>query len=52
MVKHNGWEETIFSVLILGENFSLVGLSNAIMVAYFSVWYKFIHFPAHKPYNI
>ena len=34
MAKHNGWKETIFSVLIPGENFSLIGLSNTIMVAY------------------
>ena len=35
MVEHNGWEETIFSVLILGETFSLIGLSNTIMVVSF-----------------
>ena len=35
MVKLNGWEETIFSDLILGENLSLIGLLNAMMVALF-----------------
>ena len=35
MVKLNGWEETIFSVLISGENLSLIGLLNAMMVALF-----------------
>ena len=35
MAKHNGWEETIFSVLILGENFSLFVLSNNVMIAFF-----------------
>ena len=35
MVKLNGWEETIFSVLILAENLFLIGLSNAMMVAFF-----------------
>ena len=35
MVEHNEWEGTIFSVLILGEKFSLIPLSNTIMVAFF-----------------
>ena len=35
MVKYNGWEETISSVLILAVHFSLIGLSNTIMVVYF-----------------
>ena len=35
MVKLNGWEETISPALILGENLSLTGLSNAMMVAFF-----------------
>ena len=35
MPKLNGREETIFSVLILGESFLLIGLSNAMMVAFF-----------------
>ena len=34
MVKLDGWEETIFSVLILGGNLILIGLSNAMMVAF------------------
>ena len=36
MVKLNGWKETIFSVLILGENFLLIGLSNVKMVFFLS----------------
>ena len=35
MVKLNGWKETIFLVLILGKNLLLIGLSNAMMVAFF-----------------
>ena len=35
MTKLNGWEETIFSVLILGEDFLLIGLKNAMMVTIF-----------------
>ena len=35
MVKLNGWEETILSVLILGETLLLTGLSNVIMVVFF-----------------
>ena len=35
MVKLYGWKETIFSVLISGENFLLTGLSNALMVIFF-----------------
>ena len=35
MAEHNEWEGTIFSVLILVENVSLIGLSNTIMVAFF-----------------
>ena len=35
MVKLNGWEEAIFSVLIFGENLLLIGLSNAMMVKFF-----------------
>ena len=35
MAGHNGWEETIFSVLILIEHFSLIGLSNTNMVVFF-----------------
>ena len=35
MAKHNGWDEILFSVLTLGENFLLIGLSNAIMVVFF-----------------
>ena len=35
MAKLNGWEETIFLVLILGEHLLLIGLSNAAMVAFF-----------------
>ena len=34
MAKLNGCEETILSVLILGEKFLLIGLSNAMMVAF------------------
>ena len=35
MVKLNGWEEAIFSVLILGENLLLIGLPNAMVVSFF-----------------
>ena len=35
MAKRYGWEETTFSVQILGETFSLIGSSNAIMVVFF-----------------
>ena len=35
MVKLNGWEETIFLELILGENLLLIGLPNAMMVEIF-----------------
>ena len=35
MLKVNGWETTIFSVLILEENLLLIGLSNVMMVAFF-----------------
>ena len=35
MVKLDGSEETMFSVLILGENLILIGLSNAVMVPFF-----------------
>ena len=35
MVKLNQWEESIFAVLILGENLSLIGLSNAMIVSFF-----------------
>ena len=35
MFKFNAWEETIVSVLILGENLLLIVLSNAMMVTFF-----------------
>ena len=35
MVKHCGWEKTIFWVLVSGENILLIGLSNAMMVIFF-----------------
>ena len=35
MAKHNEWKEIIFSVLILGEQFSLICLSNIILVVLF-----------------
>ena len=35
MAKYNGLEETMFSVLTLGVHFSLIGLSNTIMVIFF-----------------
>ena len=35
IAKYNGWEETIFSVLILRETYLLIGLSDTIMVAFF-----------------
>ena len=35
MAKINGWEETKFLDLILGEKFLLIGSSNAIIVKYF-----------------
>ena len=35
MVKLNGWEETIFLELILGENLLLIGLPNVMMVEIF-----------------
>ena len=35
MAKLYGWKETIFSVLIFGENVLLTGSSNAMMVIFF-----------------
>ena len=35
MAKLYGWKETIFSALILGGKFLLIGLSNALMVIFF-----------------
>ena len=35
MAKLYGWKETIFSVLIFGENVLLIGLSNVMMVIFF-----------------
>ena len=35
MAKLYGWEENIFSVVIFGETFLLIGLSNAMMVIFF-----------------
>ena len=35
MAEHNGWEDPIFSVLILEEKFSLTGLSNTVIVVFF-----------------
>ena len=35
MLKLNGREETIFSILILGKHILLIGLSSAKMVAFF-----------------
>ena len=35
MAKLFGWEETIFSVLVFGENTLLIGLSDGIMVIFF-----------------
>ena len=35
MAEHNALNETIFSVLILGEKLSLIGLSNTVMVVFF-----------------
>ena len=32
MTKLYGWKETIFPVLIFGENVLLIGLPNAMMV--------------------
>ena len=51
MTKLYEWKETMFSVLILGENVSLIGLLNPLMVI-FSIWYEFIHFPPLKPCDI
>ena len=35
MAEPNGRKGTIFSVMILGENVSIIGLSNIIMVVLF-----------------
>ena len=35
MAKLYGWKETIFSVLIFGENVLLIGSSNVMMVIFF-----------------
>ena len=35
MAKLYGWEETIFSFMKFGENFILIGSSNAMMVVFF-----------------
>ena len=35
MVSLNGWEETIFSVLTLGESLLLISLSDVMMISFF-----------------
>ena len=51
MAKLNGWEENI-DILILGDFVLQIALSNAMMVEFFIIWYKFNHFPPLKPCNI